>query len=68
MPTEQEIVAGARAINRELGCHGGPTVAECVYMVVDGDCDCARVAAIILAEAEAVRAGAGITIPPGATE
>lgn len=49
--TDAEIEAGARAINRELGCHGGPTHAECAYMTADGNCDCARVAKIVLEEA-----------------
>lgn len=57
MPTEQEIKAAAQVINRELGCHGGPTVAECVYMTIDGNCDCARVAALVLEAASSAPKG-----------
>ena len=60
MISQAEIEAAARVINRELGCHGGPTLAECVYMVVDGDCECARVAKIALDAAKAERDAATV--------
>lgn len=53
--TQAEIEAGARAINRELGCHGGPTHAECVAMDGDENCDCARVAKLVLEAARAAQ-------------
>lgn len=55
MITQAEIEAGARAVNRELGCHGGPTYAECVVMDGEENCDCARVAKLVLEAARAAQ-------------
>lgn len=56
VPTKAEIMAAARAVRDTLGsCHGGPSMAECVYMVTDGNCVCTDIARAALEAAERVR-------------
>lgn len=47
--TDAHVEVVARAIRDAGGCcHGEPSLAECTYMKIDGNCDCARLASVAL--------------------
>lgn len=55
-PSNAEIIAATKAMRDVLGgCNGGRSDAECIYMVIDGNCECADAARAAIIAADTVR-------------